>query len=617
MRWCCVAFVGACAVAPVGGAELSGADIYAQRCAVCHDASSGDSRIPTRAVLRAMSVPNVLKALEAGVMQQQGVGLSAGEKRSVSEFVTGKTLDAETASTPQNMCTNVSQGFSTAGAHWNGWSPDAENTRFQSTEMAGLTAAEVPRLKLKWAFGFANTAATNAQPSVVGGRVFVASLNRNVYSLDARSGCQYWSYATESTVRTAIRVVDSGTASSPQAAYQVAYFGDARANVYAVDARSGALIWKVKIDEHPNARIIGSPAYYKNKLFVPLAAAEEGPATDPKFECCTARGSLVALDATTGKQLWKTYTIDEPAKVTGKNAVGTKRWGPSGASIWSAPTIDADRNIVYVGTGDNFSHPATPRSDAIVAFDMQSGKILWASQVTKNDVYNNGCIAADQTNCPESAGPDYDFGSSPILIKLPGGKRMLLAGQKSGIAYGFDPDRRGKVLWQTRVGQGGIVGGIQFGPATDGRNLYVAVSDLKYLSAPGKGFVGTDPKVGGGLYALSVHTGKLVWSAPKPVCGDWAGCSPAQSAAVTVIPGAAFSGSMDGHLRAYSTATGEVIWDVDTAQEYTSVNGIPTKGGSLNAPGVAVVGGTLFVVSGYGGGGKSGNVLLAFSVDGK
>lgn len=605
---------GLCAVASVGAADLSGTDVYIQRCAVCHDANSGDNRAPSKTALRQMSANNVLLALESGVMQQQAMALSAAEKRNVAEFVTGKTLtSASAAQSDTGKCVAAASDFSPAGKNWNGWSADNANTRFQPADAADLAAADVPRLRLKWVFGFADASTVNAQPSIVGGRIFVGSANRRVYSLDANSGCQYWSYAADAAVRTAISVAMIDGA-PPR---HLAFFGDALANAYAVDAQTGELVWKVKADAYQYSRIIGAPVYYNKRLFVPIAAAEEGRATDPKFECCSGRGALVALDAATGAQLWKTYTIDEQPQMTGKNPVGTPVWGPSGASIWSAPTIDSDRNIVYVATGDNFTHPATARSDAIVAFDMQSGKILWTRQVTRKDIFNNACIAEHRENCPKDAGPDADFGSSPMLIKLAGGRRMLLAGQKSGVAYGFDPDRRGKIMWSTRVGKGGIVGGIQFGPATDGNHMYAAVSDMKFdITNWRPGAAKIDPQVGGGLFALDVLNGKIVWSAPPPVCGDRPGCSPAQSAAVSVIPGVVFSGSVDGHLRAYATTTGKVVWDIDTVREYTSVNGVAVKGGSLNGPGATIAGGMLFVGSGYGSG-QNGNALLAFSVDGK
>ena len=567
--------------------------------------------------LRMMSATNVLQALDSGVMKEQARALTASEKQLVAEFVTGKSLRESAVANDAGACASGGGSVAVTGASWNGWSAGPTNTRFQPQEKAGITAVQVPRLRLKWAFAFADTGIVNAQASVAGGRIFVGSTNRRVYSLDAKSGCRYWTFNAQAGVRTAITVatVEIGMTRA------VAFFADARTQTYAVDATTGELLWTAQADTHQASRVIGSLAYHNGTLFIPVAAAEEGAAINPQFECCTGRGALVALDARTGAQLWKTYTIDEPPQIIGHNAAGTASWGPSGASIWSAPTIDVERKRIYVATGDNFSGRATGRSDSILALDLDSGKILWTQQVTRGDVWNNACIVADKSNCPKPEGPDHDFGSSAMLTKTPAGKPILLAGQKSGVAYGFDPDREGAILWQTKVGQGGVVGGIQFGTAADDRHLYVAVSDLRFatdLPEPGRSIPRTvDPRQGGGLHALDMATGRRIWSAPPPVCDPKrVNCSPAQSAALTVIAGAVFSGAVDGHLRAYSTADGKVIWDFDTVRDYTTVNGVTGKGGSLNGAGPAIVDGMLYVGSGYSMG-IPGNMLLAFSVDGQ
>jgi polyvinyl alcohol dehydrogenase (cytochrome) len=424
-----------------------------------------------------------------------------------------------------------------------------------------------------------------------------------VYSLDAATGCIYWSFAADTGVRAAITVGALNNATS----YAV-YVADLSANVYALDATTGKLLWKTAVDRHRAARITGAPRLYSGRLYVPVASLEEASGSLPDYECCTFRGSVVALDSTTGKQLWKTYTIPEEPRVVGKTKKGLRQIGPSGAGVWSSPTIDADHNVLYVATGDNYSIPATKTSDAIIALDMRSGKLLWIRQLLERDAWNVACIQVDTTNCPQDAGPDFDFGSSPILVSLPNGRRALLAGQKSGMVHALDPDREGEILWQVQAGKGGIVGGIEWGPAADASNLYVALSDVQLLPT------GISPNSGGGLVALQLTDGKQLWRTEPPPCPENRnGCSPAQSAAVTVIPGVVFSGSLDGHLRAYSTSDGRVVWDFDTAREFTTVNGAPGRGGAINGPGVTVVGGMVFVNSGYGFLGQMpGNVLLAF-----
>jgi polyvinyl alcohol dehydrogenase (cytochrome) len=332
---------------------------------------------------------------------------------------------------------------------------------------------------------------------------------------------------------------------------------------------------------------------------------------------------VVALDAATGKQVWKTYTIAEAPKATTKTKSGIQRWGPSGAGVWSTPTIDEKRDAIYVATGDNYSDPPTRTSDAVLALDRATGHMLWSRQMTSGDAFTVDCAQKAKTNCPDSNGPDLDFGQPPILVSLPNGKRALVLGQKSGVAHALDPDQQGEVLWQRRLGKGSALGGIQWGSSADQDQMYAALSDIGFSvktnpNAPGGFTMELDPAKGGGLFALRLQTGEQVWSAPPPQCGTRPKCSPAQSGAVTAMPGVVFSGSLDGHLRAYRSDTGEIVWDFDTAREYDAVNGGKARGGSLDGGGPAVVGGLVYVNSGYGTfGGMPGNVLLAFSVDGK
>jgi polyvinyl alcohol dehydrogenase (cytochrome) len=594
---------------PALAQEPDGPTLYKVFCAKCHDVS-GPNRAPSPAAMRMMSPENVVRALESGRMKEQGEVLTPAQKRTIAEFLTGKRVGEAGPAGNAFKCADTKAAISFSDADWNGWGADLANTRYQPASNAGLTADQVPRLKLKWAFAFPNAPISWGQPTVVGGRIFVPSANRIVYSLDAKSGCQYWTFETDAPARTAISIA----ALPGESKRYAAYFGDSRANAYAVDAASGELLWKVRVDAHPRAKIVGALEYYDGRVFVPVTGGEEVGLGD-RYECCSSRGALVALDAATGKQIWKTYTVSEAPHPTSKTAAGVQNWGPSGASIWSAPTIDAKKRIIYAGTGDNFSEPATKTSDAVLAFDLDSGTLLWSKQLTENDVFNIVCAGA---GCGEHLGPDVDIGASPILVNLPNGKRALLISQKSGVAHALDPDNNGEILWGTRVGKGGRLGGIQWGSAFDGKNMYVAVSDIAHLRSSGIGRMVADPKAGGGLFALNAATGEKVWAAPPASCGDRASCSPAQSAAVTVIPGVVFSGAVDGRLRAYSTADGKVIWEFDTAQEFTGVNGITGKGGAMDGPGPTVAGGMLYVASGYGvWGGLPGNVLLAFSVDGK
>jgi polyvinyl alcohol dehydrogenase (cytochrome) len=596
-------------------AAEDGRTLYQQLCASCHD--TGLDRAPSRDALRAMTPERVLTALESGAMLSMASGRTGVERRAIAEFVTGKSFAQafNAAPSPQAMCRGTTGDFSNplGGPAWNGWGVNTANTRFQDSS-AGITAADVPRLKLKWALGFPGELSADAQPTIVGGRVFVGTQSGSVYSLSASTGCVHWVFPAEAAVRAAVTIGRIGTGSGSRAA---AFIGDRAANVYAVDAATGQMLWRTKIDDYPFARVTGSPVLHNGRLYVGVASGEETAGAVADYECCRFRGSLMALNAATGKPIWKTYTIAEEPRPTMKNKIGTQLWGPSGAPIWISPAIDVKRNAVYVTTGNNYSGPPTATSDAFVAFDLDSGKILWSRQMTTADDWNTSCRLPDKINCTNIEAPDFDFASPPILVTLANGRRALIAGQKSGVVHALDPDRKGEILWQERVGKGGINGGVQWGSAADQSNVYVALSDIGRIPIPNSQGTIPDPETGGGMFALRLDSGQRVWHTPPPPCGPRERCSPAQSAAVSAIAGIAFSGSVDGHIRAYSATTGAIVWDFDTVRTYETTNGVPGRGGSLNVGGPAISGGTLVVNSGYAQNGMPGNVLLAFSVDGK
>ena len=589
--------------------------LYKQYCQQCHEGQV--ARAPHREVMSRLPANLVLHSLSVGKMRMQGWVRTIAERRALSEWITGKKIK-ETDETVGGFCEDAPGEFSVAdGApQWNGWGVDNTNSRFQSAENAGIPVDKVPQLKVKWVFGLPMDFRAS-QPTVVGGRVFVGSLQGRIYSLDAKTGCLYWSVKTDGGVRSTM-VVDSLPGTNPPR--YVVYVGDASANMYALDARTGKQLWKVDVDDHPLATITGTPKTLGNRLYVSTTALEELAGADPSYECCTFRGKMMALNRFNGKLVWRAYTLDAAQPVR-KNAIGVQLWGPSGASIWSSPALDPERNSMYVTTGDNYSDPASLTSDAVVAFDLRTGEFLWSKQFTAGDAWNVGCEQTDDTNCPQARGPDLDFASSPILRILPDGRRVILAGQKSGVMHAIDPDRKGEILWQQRVGKGGLIGGIQWGSAADAKQVYVALSDIGVTTVPDSdiGFDTTlDSSVGGGMFAYDIETGERKWYIPPPGCGDRKQCSPAQSAAVSAIPGVVFSGSIDGHLRGYATNSGEVMWDYNAAQEYESTNGVKTRGGSFDGPGPTIVDGMVYVNSGYGfQGGMGGNALIAFSVDGE
>jgi polyvinyl alcohol dehydrogenase (cytochrome) len=382
-----------------------------------------------------------------------------------------------------------------------------------------------------------------------------------------------------------------------------------------VNALTGALIWKTKVEEHAAARITGAPTLHSGVLYVPVSSLEEASGSQASYECCTFRGSVAALDAVTGRPVWQAYTIPEVPQPTGKNARGTQLFGPSGAAVWSAPTIDPKRGAIYVATSNSYSNPPAATSDAILAFDLVTGKLLWKQQATPKDAYVVACYSADKTNCPEDHGPDHDFGQSPILVTLRDGKRVLVVAQKSGVVHALDPDDGGKILWQTRIGKGGPLGGSEWGSAADQDRIYVANSDVRFLR---DGTMRLDSAQGGGLFGLDLASGKIAMEVPPVPCGDRPKCSPALSAAVSLIPGVVFSGSVSGFLRAYAAIDGKLLWEFDTARDYKAVNGVPAHGGAIDGPGPVIAGGMVYSNSGYGQwSGVAGNVLLAFEVEEK
>jgi polyvinyl alcohol dehydrogenase (cytochrome) len=567
----------------------NGGYLFRRNCAACHFPGN-TTRAPLPEVLASQSREKLLETLEKGSMKEQAAKLSPAERAAVVDYLVKPSV-APQAETVTNKCAAAPPALSQL-AGWNGWGVDLANTRFQAK--AGLTPEHVSNLKLKWAFGVPNASVAYGQPTIADGRLFFGTQDGTIYALDSATGCAYWTFKAAASVRSAL-VIEKAASGK-----YVAYFGDLQASAYAIDAQNGELLWKSKLDTHPVARITASAKYYNGRVYFPISSVEEVAPANAQYGCCTFRGSVVAVEAASGKQIWKAYAIPDEPKPFRKNSAGTQLMGPAGAAIWSSPTIDVKRKAIYVATGNAYAEPHTGYSDAIIAFDLETGAMRWSQQMTPNDGWNFSCINPNKANCPEKSGPDLDFGASPILGDL------VVAGQKSGMVHALDPDAKGKLVWQVRIGKGSALGGIEWGMAADERNVYVALSDQNQRS----------PAEGGGLFALNLKTGEKVWSAPapKPACLGKPGCTAAQMAPVTAIPGVVFSGSMDGHLRAYATADGKLLWDFDTLRDFDTVNGVKAKGGSLNGTGPTIFGGMLYVNSGYGAlGGMPGNVLLAFA----
>ena len=593
--------------APALAQTPDGSAVFQKSCATCHQQPAADSRAPNRDGLRQFSPESILTALTTGNMFRQGSDLNDAEKKAVAEFVAGRPLGSPAAVSEASRCTTAAPAMPdpSKGSNWNGWGGTVTNTRYVPADTGGITAPLVPQLKLKWAFGFPGVTAARSQPVVVGGRLFIGSESGDVYALNAKTGCTHWVFHAKSGIRTAVSVGQYKTAAGANA-YGV-YFSDGAANAYGVDANSGKQIWTRHVDEHPSARGTGSPTYYNGRVYVPTAGVgEEGAGARPTYECCTFRGSVSALDASTGAVVWKTYTIAEEPKKRGVTKEGIQAWGPSGGGIWAAPTIDARRRVLYIASGNGYSDPQQLTTDAVIAMDLNTGKIMWVAQPAPKDVWMMGCKPENPDNprCPAVQGPDHDFSASPMLTKKTNGQDILIIQSKSGMAYAFDPDKQGAKLWEYRSSNGSPLGG-QWGAAVDNRLAYFGVNGQR-TPAPG------------GIRAVKIDTGEEVWSkAPEDkLCGTAPGCSAAQGAALTAVPGIVFSGSGDGGLRAYASDDGSLIWSFDTNREFTTVNGVKAKGAAMDGPGATVVDGMLYINSGYGGlVGRPGNVLLVFGVD--
>ena len=587
--------------------QSEGEVIFAESCAECHN-STQSGRTPSVFSLTSLSPRAIVSALEDGVMQSEGAALNRDQRIMVAESLTGRSY-AETTLPETAFCSEQSAGvFDIESLYWMGFGGNLEGTGFQPSDRAGLTVSEIPSLELLWAFAFPDASEVRTKPTIVGELALFGDQFGMVYAVDTNTGCVRWTFEADAGIRGSI-LVDVDDNARP-----LAYFVDFRTNAYALDIEAGTVVWKERVGWHPESNNTGSPTLYGNNLFIPISSMEVVMGGDPSYECCTSSGAVAAVDKRTGALLWYHRVIPGYPEEAGLNALGTQLWAPSGAPVWSSPTIDLSRGRVYVGTGENYTRPTTTTSDAIIAIEMETGEISWSFQGTESDAFTMACTGfRNRQNCPAPPGPDLDFGMAPILVTREDGRDILVVGQKSGMVWAWDPEAEGEVLWSARVGKGSALGGIHWGMASDGYLAYAANADRDAVIVD----VHPDKEATPGLFALDLMTGDIVWSAPAPrdTCEERQGCYPANSAAPTVIPGAVFAGGLDGHIRAYSTNDGQILWDFDTVQEFETSNGILGKGGSIDGPGPVIANGLVFVNSGYGQFGQiPGNLLLVFGI---
>ncbi len=588
-------------------AELANGEAqYLLFCAECHEGALLEA--PQRAAFEFYTPGRIIEALESGSMATSGMALTRKQKRDIAYFLSGERFDESRTETVSFSCeaTRSANSPLTQPVAWNGWGGQSTNTRHQANESI-LNKSNVAQLALKWAFALPNTTRSRSQPVVTPEVTFVGSQEGNIYALDTANGCPLWTFSADAEVRGAI-YVDTDDRGIPE----TLLFGDFAGSAYAVNAQTGALNWKREVHEHPQATITGSVVAQGDTLIVPVSSLEILLAARVGYSCCTFRGALVAVSISTGEELWRTYTTDEP-RPTILSSAGIQQYGPSGAPIWSSPTIDAERNLVYAGTGENYSSPANDYSDAVLAMDIDTGKLVWSAQLTKDDAWNGAC-SRKTPNCPEENGPDYDIGAAPILTRDENGREVILVGQKSGMVYALDPANDGALIWEQRAGSGGTMGGIHYGMSASAEKLFVGVSDLPtnnpYNVGPGHP----------GIHALSLSTGEVLWRNDLPnkcEAGPFL-CWPGISAAVSSTADLVFAGGLDGILRAFDTEDGAILWETNTRQSFGTRNGVEAKGGSIEADGPVIVNGQVFITSGYEKWGEApGNVVLVYSLNGE
>ena len=443
----------------------SGKSIFMQTCYGCHRDTAGHLA-PGLTILSLMTPRAVLAALDNGKMRQQAAGLTEEQRKVVAEWITHGQL--KTTVVPLEMHTGFPIRADEPSAYnHSGWGGNAAGTGYRNAAQTSITPSNVGSLKLKWVFAFPDATIVRSKPAVIGNWLIVGSQFGDLYAINRITGKAGWHFSANAAIRGAIVIHKKGKQAT-------AFFADFGTTVYAINLSTGKLLWSKRAGFESLSSTTGSVAVSDGRVFVPISSLEVAAAVDGKYNCCSSSGGLVALDQNTGNIIWTHRVITEPAKETGKNKNGKSLFGPSGAPVWCSPTIDEKRGLVYIGTGENYSYPTTVSSDAIQALDVKTGRLIWNFQATNGDAYNSACPYF--TNCPEKSGPDLDFGMAPILVAGKDGKDILVAGQKSGVVYALSPDN-GKLIWQTRIGKGGMLGGIHWGMATDGKYVYAPNAD--------------------------------------------------------------------------------------------------------------------------------------------
>ena len=584
---------------------LPGKPLYMEHCAGCHEAQV--YKAPHTTWLELMSPQVLYRSITEGIMQSQAAHLSDEDKQHIVEYITQMRLGDPNAAPEVAWCEGPAAAFTALDeSRLTGWGHDTR--RYVPADIAGFNRSQIADLELKWSFGFPASTRARSQPTIAMDAVFVGSQDGTVYAFDLETGCVRWTFAARAEVRTGITLGSRGPEGIP-----TAYFGDIIANLYAVDANTGELIWQTSADEHHSATLTGTPAFTDGNLYVPVSSLEVVTAANPDYACCTFRGHVMAVDGNDGSVLWDSYAIPNPPSAVGTTSAGTDMLGPSGAPVWTSPTVDVEKNLLIFGTGENYSSPADTNSDAVIAVALDSGERIWSRQTFPGDAWNVACMMADNPNCPTEDGPDYDQASSPLLVEISAGKTVVVAGQKDGRVFALDWETGQTKLWEVKLGRGSIQGGVHFGMASDGTTVYVPINDMNDT----RNGEWLDPEQARpGVSAVNAATGEILWQhVQENVCGDGRPfCDPGVSAAITATDGAVVAGHLDGVIRIYDGASGDIVWSYDTTTPVTGTNGVVAKGGGMSGSGPAIGAGHMVINSGYGlYNHEAGNALLVFA----
>lgn len=569
--------------------------LYQTRCATCHDNPAIES--PSRENIEQMGRSRLAFSLREGKMQIYTQEMSADE---VTELIDYLAKEQEQTIDSYGFCKDLPISSEVVVSHWG---LDHRNTRYQTK--SSINSSNVGSLQLKWVFGIPNTSEVRSYPAVSTDTIFLPTTSNSLYAIDRDLGCIKWVYTNSAPFRTSAHLATIDD-------QPVIAVGDQQMTYHLVNALTGEKIWQKPLALFPVSMATGAPAILDNDLYIPISSFEIAVAMNPRYSCCTSHGAVTKLNALTGEQLWLTRTVRE-AKKTKLNKVGTQMYGPSGAPVWTSPAIDIERNQLYIGTGENTSSPATDKSDAILALDLDTGAINWVFQATPKDAFNMACgrWGDGDANCPDEKGPDFDFGGSPVIVTTPKGKDLILAGQKSGDVWALNPDN-GELVWRRKLSPGSALGGIHWGTAVVDNVLVVPVADPWQVP-------GHNP----GVFGLDIETGNILWEqkgnydCPETSFFGNNDCERPHrfSAATSAVGDIAFAGSLKGDVYAIRASDGEIVWEYQTNQEFDSVNAIDAKGGSIDNPGVAIAGSQVMVLSGYGQfGQEGGNALLMFEL---